>query len=132
MKTFLAAVALATLVASPAFSQSYDPDVGTGNITPPYDDPQVPWTVFSGNPGGAYAQYYPGDYSGYAQVSPFFGFGSSYAPAPPFAYYRGNYGSYAGYGTDAGYGAVDTGAYAQVPIHPRHRTHHTRSRRHHD
>jgi hypothetical protein len=32
MKTLIAAVALATLVASPTFAQSWDPDVGTGNI----------------------------------------------------------------------------------------------------
>src|SRR5262249_22507012 len=32
MKMLIAAAALATLVASPAFAQSYDPDVGTGNI----------------------------------------------------------------------------------------------------
>src|SRR5262249_35716412 len=32
MKMLIAAAALATLVASPAVAQSYDPDVGTGNI----------------------------------------------------------------------------------------------------
>src|SRR5262245_59616346 len=32
MKMLLAGVAFATLVASPAFAQSYDPDIGTGNI----------------------------------------------------------------------------------------------------
>jgi hypothetical protein len=32
MKTLIAAVALATLVVSPTFAQSWDPDVGTGNI----------------------------------------------------------------------------------------------------
>ena len=32
MRTTIAAVALATLVASPAFAQSYDPDLGSGNI----------------------------------------------------------------------------------------------------
>ena len=37
MNKFIAAVALATLVATPALAQSYDPDVGTGNIAPaPY------------------------------------------------------------------------------------------------
>jgi hypothetical protein len=123
MKTFLAAVALATLVASPAFAQSYDPDFGSGNITPPYDDPEVPSTVFWGNRGGAYAQAYPGDYGAYAQVSLFFGFGG-YAPAAPFAYYQGNYGTY------VGYGAGDVGAYAQAPLYPGHRTHHARIRRH--
>ena len=37
MKMLVAAVALATLVASPAFAQSYDPDVGSGNIVPQAD-----------------------------------------------------------------------------------------------
>jgi opacity protein-like surface antigen len=32
MKSLLAAVVLATLVASPALAQSYDPDIGTGNL----------------------------------------------------------------------------------------------------
>jgi opacity protein-like surface antigen len=32
MKKLLAAVALATLIASPAFAQSFDPSVGSGNI----------------------------------------------------------------------------------------------------
>ena len=37
MNRFLAAVALASLVATPALAQSYDPDLGTGNIAPaPY------------------------------------------------------------------------------------------------
>ena len=31
----VAAVALATLIASPALAQSYDPDIGSGNIVPP-------------------------------------------------------------------------------------------------
>jgi hypothetical protein len=34
MKMLVAAVAFATLVASPAFAQSYDPDVGSRNIVP--------------------------------------------------------------------------------------------------
>ena len=34
MKMFIASLALATLVAFPAFAQSYDPDLGTGNIVP--------------------------------------------------------------------------------------------------
>ena len=37
MNKFIAAVALASLVATPALAQSYDPDIGTGNIAPaPY------------------------------------------------------------------------------------------------
>jgi len=35
MKMFITAAALATVLASPAFAQSYDPDVGSGNIAPP-------------------------------------------------------------------------------------------------
>ena len=34
MKTIIAAATLATLIASPAFAQSYDPSVGSGNIAP--------------------------------------------------------------------------------------------------
>jgi len=34
MKMLIAAAAFATLVASPAFAQSYDSDLGTGNIAP--------------------------------------------------------------------------------------------------
>jgi|SRR5262245_23163774 len=32
MKTFIATLALASLLAFPAFAQSYDPDLGSGNI----------------------------------------------------------------------------------------------------
>jgi len=32
MKKLVAAVALATIIASPAFAQSFDPSVGSGNI----------------------------------------------------------------------------------------------------
>jgi hypothetical protein len=34
MKTIIAAAGLATLIAFPAFAQSYDPSVGSGNIAP--------------------------------------------------------------------------------------------------
>jgi len=37
MKMLVAAVAFATLVASPALAQSYDPHVGSGNIVPQTD-----------------------------------------------------------------------------------------------
>jgi len=37
MKMLVAAVAFATLVASPALAQSYEPDVGSGNIAPQAD-----------------------------------------------------------------------------------------------
>jgi hypothetical protein len=38
-----AAVAVATLVASPAFAQSYDPDIGSGNIAPVPGDSYAGW-----------------------------------------------------------------------------------------
>ena len=34
MKTIIAAATLAALISSPAFAQSYDPSVGSGNIAP--------------------------------------------------------------------------------------------------
>ena len=34
MKLLLTALALSTLVAAPAVAQSYDPDLGSGNIAP--------------------------------------------------------------------------------------------------
>ena len=37
MKMLVAAVAFATLIASPAFAQSYDPDIGSGNVAPQAD-----------------------------------------------------------------------------------------------
>jgi hypothetical protein len=55
MKMLAAAVALAALVASPAFAQSYDPDIGTGNIAPPSDDP-------------AYVAAPQGDFGAFARV----------------------------------------------------------------
>jgi hypothetical protein len=57
MKFLAAAAVLATLVASPAFAQSYDPDIGTGNI--------VPW---GGSP--AYSQGYQPDANASARVVP--------------------------------------------------------------
>lgn len=41
MRKLIAAVAFATLVASPAFAQSYMSTVGSGNITPRPYDPQM-------------------------------------------------------------------------------------------
>jgi hypothetical protein len=119
MKMLVAVAALATLLASPAFAQSYHPSIGSGNIAPPSDDPKVPSTVFWGNQSDAYAQAYPGGYGAFAQVGPSFG---GYAPAAPFAYVPGNYGTW------AGFGSADTGAYAQVPAGGR-RAHHARVRR---
>ena len=35
MKKFLTALPVLTVIATPAFAQSFDPDLGTGNINPP-------------------------------------------------------------------------------------------------
>jgi hypothetical protein len=61
MKMFAVAAVLATLVASPAFAQSYDPDIGSGNIAP---NASIP----SQGGFGAYA-WAPG-YGAFAQVPP--------------------------------------------------------------
>ncbi len=43
MKNLIAAVALATVVVSPAFAQSYDPSIGSGNLNSvPYRGNQTP------------------------------------------------------------------------------------------
>ncbi|HEY2184364.1 MAG TPA: hypothetical protein VGH39_05170 [Xanthobacteraceae bacterium] len=40
MNKFLAVLALtAIMIASPALAQSYDPDIGSGNIAPPASHP---------------------------------------------------------------------------------------------
>lgn len=47
MKKFIAAMALATLVASPVLAQSWDPDVGSGNIVPaPYGQTQDGYSTY--------------------------------------------------------------------------------------
>ena len=51
MNKLIAAVALATVLASPAFSQSYDPDLGTGNIAAQIEAP-----ASRSDAQGAYAQ----------------------------------------------------------------------------
>ena len=53
MNRIVAAVAIATVIASPAFAQAYDPSVGSGNIvSSPYrSSPTVP----NGKPHHAYA-----------------------------------------------------------------------------
>jgi len=53
MKTTIAAVLLATAIASPAFAQSYDPSVGSGNIVQPSATRSLHLN-FNGQ--GAYAQ----------------------------------------------------------------------------
>src|ERR1700752_2676232 len=35
MKKFLTTLAALTVIATPAFAQSFDPDLGTGNVNPP-------------------------------------------------------------------------------------------------
>jgi hypothetical protein len=53
MTKIIAAVAIATVIASPAFAQAYDPSVGSGNIvSSPYRSSP---TVASGKPHHAYA-----------------------------------------------------------------------------
>jgi hypothetical protein len=54
MSKFIAAMALATVVASSAFAQSYDPSVGSGNLNAtPYRGGQ---TLQGGTPHDARAQ----------------------------------------------------------------------------
>jgi hypothetical protein len=72
MKMLVVGVALAALVASPAFAQSYDPDVGTGNIAPPSDDPAYASGVYQGGPDAPYTAYgavTPFDFPSFAQGS---------------------------------------------------------------
>jgi hypothetical protein len=57
-------VAAALVMASPAFAQSYDPDVGSGNIAPA----QAATTVFPGA-AGAYARV-PSTSRGRAVIAP--------------------------------------------------------------
>ena len=65
MRKFLALVALATVLASPAFAQSYDPDLGTGNIAP-VPSGQTAWT---NGAAGAFARV-PGTDQWFAPVQP--------------------------------------------------------------
>ena len=73
MRMLAAALALAALVASPAFAQSYDPDLGAGNIAPPSDDP-----VYA-------AGLHQGGYGAYAW-SPYWNSSSTYWVAPAHGY----------------------------------------------
>jgi len=69
MKKLIMAAALATVLASPAFAQAYDPDVGSGNIAPNY-------SVEPGNDAdhAAFARVHPrvlrhrGDLDAFARV----------------------------------------------------------------
>jgi len=73
MKTFIAALVLAGLVAFPAFAQSYDPDLGTGNIAP--YSASTPYSANVAQPGSAGAARVPGGAgsaaAAYAAVTPF-------------------------------------------------------------
>jgi hypothetical protein len=56
MKTIIAALALATAIASPAFAQSYDPSVGSGNLTAQYNAPAAQQLKLHNSVLGAYAR----------------------------------------------------------------------------
>jgi len=75
MKT-LAAIVLATMIASPAFAQSYDPSVGSGNIAP-----QVATSVTGNN---AFGQAYRGPLAARAQLHMSVGGGSAVHAVKPF------------------------------------------------
>ena len=74
MKMLVAGVVLATLVATPALAQSYDPDLGTGNIAQLNGS-----TTYAGSLAprshGVFARLVPGraasPYSAYGAVTPF-------------------------------------------------------------
>ena len=55
MKTTIAAVLLATVIASPAFAQSYDPDLGSGNLVGQSAAPVLHFNLNS-KAHGAYAR----------------------------------------------------------------------------
>jgi hypothetical protein len=53
MNRFLAAMAIATLVGSPALAQSWDPDVGSGNIAPaPYGETDTGASIYQHDGAG--------------------------------------------------------------------------------
>jgi len=66
MKTFIAALVLAGLVAFPAFAQSYDPDLGTGNIAP--YSASTPYSANVAQPGSAGAARVPGGFGSAAKA----------------------------------------------------------------
>jgi hypothetical protein len=80
MKTFIASLVLATLLAFPASAQSYDPDIGTGNLTPNYS------TTNGATTNGATTNGAARDFNSFARV----GAGrsgaatSAYAAVTPF------------------------------------------------
>jgi hypothetical protein len=50
MKKLMAAVAFASVIASPALAQSYDPDIGSGNIAPWVYAPAAPHQLYLSAP----------------------------------------------------------------------------------
>jgi hypothetical protein len=53
MKKFLAIVALATSLASPALAQAWDPNIGSGNIAPPpYGQNENGSSIYQRDDGG--------------------------------------------------------------------------------
>ena len=74
MKMLVAGAVLATLVASPAFAQSYDPDLGTGNIAQ-WSDSTTYTGVAPRGAHGAFARVPSGGaaspYAAYGAVTPF-------------------------------------------------------------
>jgi hypothetical protein len=72
MKTLIASLALATLLAFPAFAQSYDPDLGTGNIVS-WSDSAVSAKHVPQHGHGSFARVVPGGAAttAYGAVTPF-------------------------------------------------------------
>ena len=57
MKKLILAAALASVFISPALAQSYNPDVGTGNIAPHYAAPALPGGLGDARSQSPYAAY---------------------------------------------------------------------------
>ena len=75
MKMLIAALTLGTFVAAPAFAQSYDPDVGSGNLTRSRGAPALTWSVDQ----SAFAEVTPKRHKLRARRGAF----SAYAAVPP-------------------------------------------------
>jgi hypothetical protein len=57
MKTLLSTIALVTMLATPALAQSWDPDVGSGNIAPPpYGETESGASIYQNNGFNARAE----------------------------------------------------------------------------
>jgi hypothetical protein len=61
MNKLLTTVALLSVIATPALAQSYDPDLGSGNIAPAYD-------TMTSQPSAKHVRHSPRD--AFARVSP--------------------------------------------------------------